>query len=65
MIAGFRLNISCSCASMIPLASAHEYRYTGEELEFRIGYVLPIDAERVVFSLLRRPRVLPRPHRRR
>ena len=26
--------------------------YTGKSLEFKIGYVLPIDAERVVFSLL-------------
>jgi hypothetical protein len=26
--------------------------YTGKNLKFRIGYVLPIDAERVVFSLL-------------
>lgn len=26
--------------------------YTGDWLRFRIGYVLPIDAERVVFSLL-------------
>lgn len=26
--------------------------YTGNSVEFRIGYVLPIDAERVVFSLL-------------
>ena len=30
-------------------------RYTGsKDLEFVIGYVLPIDAERVVFSLLRK-----------
>jgi hypothetical protein len=29
-----------------------ERGYTGKSLEFRIGYVLPIDAERVVFSLL-------------
>lgn len=29
-----------------------EIGYTGKKLEFRIGYVLPIDAERVVFSLL-------------
>lgn len=27
-------------------------RYTGKRLMFRIGYVLPIDAERVVLSLL-------------
>ena len=26
--------------------------YTGKILKFKIGYVLPIDAERVVFSLL-------------
>lgn len=26
--------------------------YTGKALSFKIGYVLPIDAERVVFSLL-------------
>lgn len=26
--------------------------FTGESLKFKIGYVLPIDAERVVFSLL-------------
>lgn len=26
--------------------------YTGRQLDFNIGYVLPIDAERVVFSLL-------------
>lgn len=26
--------------------------YTGNSLEFKIGYVLPIDDERVVFSLL-------------
>lgn len=26
--------------------------YTGRSLTFKIGYVLPIDAERVVFSLL-------------
>lgn len=26
--------------------------YTGKEMRFKIGYVLPIDAERVVFSLL-------------
>lgn len=26
--------------------------YTGKSLEFRIGYVLPVDSERVVFSLL-------------
>jgi hypothetical protein len=26
--------------------------YTGEHAEFMIGYVMPIDAERVVFSLL-------------
>jgi hypothetical protein len=26
--------------------------YTGASVEYRIGYVLPIDAERVVFSLL-------------
>lgn len=26
--------------------------YTGNKLTFKIGYVLPIDAERVVFSLL-------------
>lgn len=26
--------------------------YTGNSLSFRIGYVLPIDSERVVFSLL-------------
>lgn len=28
--------------------------YTGNSLEFKIGYVLPIDAERVVFSLIRK-----------
>jgi len=28
-------------------------RYTGESAEFKIGYVLPIDADRVVFSLLK------------
>ena len=27
-------------------------RYTGEQLTYRIGYVLPVDTERVVFSLL-------------
>lgn len=27
--------------------------YTGRRVEFTIGYVLPIDAERVVFSLLK------------
>lgn len=27
--------------------------YTGKALKFKIGYVLPIDAERVVFSLLK------------
>lgn len=26
--------------------------YTGEKISFKVGYVLPIDAERVVFSLL-------------
>ncbi len=26
--------------------------FSGEKLSFKIGYVLPIDAERVVFSLL-------------
>lgn len=26
--------------------------YTGRKLQFRIGYILPIDATRVVFSLL-------------
>jgi len=26
--------------------------YTGKALEFKVGYVLPIDADRVVFSLL-------------
>lgn len=26
--------------------------YTGKEISFRVGYVLPIDSERVVFSLL-------------
>jgi hypothetical protein len=29
--------------------------YTGKSLEFKIGYVFPIDAERVVFSLLPTP----------
>lgn len=27
-------------------------RYTGNELTFKIGYVLPVDEKRVVFSLL-------------
>lgn len=27
--------------------------YTGKRLQFKIGYVLPIDEKRVVFSLLR------------
>jgi len=27
--------------------------YTGNEIKFRIGYVLPIDDKRVVFSLLK------------
>lgn len=27
-------------------------RYSGKRLEFKIGYVLPIDDKRVVFSLL-------------
>ena len=27
--------------------------YTGKSLEFKIGYVLPVDEERVVFSLVR------------
>lgn len=27
-------------------------KYTGKKVKFTIGYVLPIDAERVVFSLL-------------
>jgi Domain of unknown function (DUF3850) len=31
----------------------HKGKYSGRELEFTIGYVLPIDAERVVFSLLK------------
>jgi hypothetical protein len=26
--------------------------YTGRSISFRVGYVLPVDAERVVFSLL-------------
>lgn len=26
--------------------------YTGRKLEFKIGYIYPIDSERVVFSLL-------------
>lgn len=29
--------------------------YTGKQLEFKIGYVLPIDDKRVVFSLLPTP----------
>lgn len=29
-----------------------EIGYTGDELKFKIGYVLPINAEYVVFSLL-------------
>lgn len=32
---------------------ADAFHYTGNEQEFTIGYVLPIDAERVVFSLLK------------
>lgn len=28
------------------------HNYSGESLEFKIGYVLPVDSERVVFSLL-------------
>lgn len=27
-------------------------KYTGRKLEFTIGYVIPIDAERVIFSLI-------------
>jgi len=27
-------------------------KYTGNELTYQIGYVLPVDAERVVFSLV-------------
>ena len=29
--------------------------YSGKQLKFKIGYVLPLDAERVVFSLLPAP----------
>lgn len=29
--------------------------YTGNKITFKVGYVLPIDAERVVFSLLKEP----------
>jgi hypothetical protein len=34
--------------------------YTQRELDFEIGYVLPIDAERVVFSLLPLPQKGPK-----
>lgn len=29
-----------------------EQQYTGRKLTFKIGYVLPIDGDRVVFSLI-------------
>ena len=38
-----------------PMDSDHD-GYTGKRLKFKIGYVLPIDAERVVFSLLPLPK---------
>lgn len=34
-----------------PMDCSHD-GYTGQSLEFKVGYVLPIDEKRVVFSLL-------------
>jgi hypothetical protein len=31
----------------------HKGKYSGRKATFRVGYVLPIDADRVVFSLLK------------
>lgn len=40
-----------------PIVGNEEYKapqgYTGKSLKFRVGYVLPIDADRVVFSLIK------------
>lgn len=33
-------------------AGTREHGFTGKSLTFKIGYILPIDDERVVFSLL-------------
>lgn len=35
-----------------PSGTIESHKYSGRELEFKIGDVYPIDAERVVFSLL-------------
>lgn len=35
-----------------PVRNDYSPEFTSPPLKFRIGYVLPIDAERVVFSLL-------------
>ena len=36
-------------------------KYSGRKAEFFIGYVLPLDNKKVVFSLLKSMDVLPRP----
>ncbi len=38
-------------------APIEAHRYTGQSLDFKIGYVLPLDSERVVFSLIPKSKV--------
>lgn len=49
---GFNAGDTVYMREFDPAVSVEIHRYTGMSIRFRIGYVLPIDAERVVFSLL-------------
>jgi hypothetical protein len=53
---GFQPGDEVLLQEYVPSESGVEsHNYTGKSLKFRIGYVLPVDAERVAFSLLPLP----------
>ncbi len=52
---GFQCGDTVELHEYDPLCNLGEaHRYSGKALTFRVGYVLPLDEKRVVFSLLKK-----------
>lgn len=49
---GFQCGDTVLLREYDPKEIIESHRYTGRAARFKVGYVLPLDAERVVFSLL-------------
>lgn len=49
---GYQMGDTVTLKEFDPNETRKPFQYTGKELTFRIGYVLPIDGDRVVFGLL-------------